>query len=127
MIRWFWNRPAPRAEFHAELLAAWFANAAQTGIPRGLTWVSYSDVGEVVWAKVAFDGQLLALVSTIVQFDPIAGEALDDVPQAREPRVVVVVFRWIKSRWIADARALFNLTPAQLIERSGGSWIRTDR
>ena len=105
MIRWFWNRPAPRAEFHAELLAAWFANAAQTGIPRGLTWVSYSDVGEVVWAKVAFDGQLLALVSTIVQFDPIAGEALDDVPQAREPRVVVVVFRWIKSRWIADARA----------------------
>ena len=124
-MNWFWNRPSPRDELtrlRRELSMAWFAKAASAGSPRGLTWLSYTDNGDVVWAKHA--GDWLALVPVVVQFEPIAGEVLEDVPQAREPRAVVAVFRWRRRIWTSDGRAIFNLTPLQLIDRSAGSWVR---
>lgn len=124
-MNWFWNRPSPRDEFtrlRRELSMAWFAKAASAGSPRGLTWLSFTDDGDVVWAKHA--GDWLALVPVVVQFEPIAGEVLEDVPQAREPRAVVAVFRWSLRSWHSDGRAIFNLTPLQLIDRSAGSWVR---
>ena len=124
MMGWLWDRKPPREEFRigqAERLAEWFRIAAARGRPRGLEWVSYAEVGEVVWAKAG--GSWLALVPLVVRFESVPGGAMEDVPQAREPRAIVAVFRQVGRGWIPDARAFFNLTPTQLIERSGGSWV----
>lgn len=123
MRNWFRRRLAPREEFarhRRELLRSWFAALAASGSPRGLVWVGYTDSGEVIWAKSATE---LAMVPVMIQFEPVAGGGMEDVPQAREPRPVVALFRWDRKRWVADGRAYFNLTPRQMIERSAGSWV----
>ena len=88
-----------------------------------MIWVSYVEGGEIVWAKVWAEGRLLALVPVVVQFEPIAGGSLEDVLQSRDPRAVIAVFRWTRGKWSPDSRAIFNLTPHQLIEHSAGKWV----
>ena len=125
-MRWFRRRVSPRAEFmhhRPELLREWFTKAAATGNPRELIWVSYVEGGEIAWAKVSAEGRLLALVPVVVQFEPVLGGLLEDVLQSRDPRAVVAVFRWVCGKWMPDARAIFNLAPHQLIERSAGKWV----
>ncbi len=126
MMRWFRRRTPPHEEFRlhrTELLQGWFAAAAASSVPRGLAWLTYTEAGEVVWANTASEVVPLALVPVVVEFEPVIGGPLEDVPQAREPRPVVAVFRWNGRAWIADGRAYFNLSPRQMIDRSGGSWV----
>ncbi len=126
MMGWLFGRVAPRAVFaraQGELLQRWFDGAARSGNPRGLTWTSWTGNGEAVHAKDTATGRPLVLVPVVVQFEPVEGGALDDVPQAREPRAVVAVFRWIGRVWVPDGGAIFNLTPAQVIGRSAGRWV----
>ena len=79
--RWIDDPPAS--------LAAWFAKAAACGKPRGLQWSSYHPLGEAVFVR---DGtRLLALVPVQVRFDPLPDGGFDDIPQAREPRNVIVL------------------------------------
>ena len=126
MIRWLFARVVPRDEFlrrQSELTRSWFDGAARSGSPRGLTWTSWIADGEVLHAKDTASCLPLALVPVVVQFEPVEGGGLDDVPQAREPRAVVAVFRWDRRTWVPDGRAIFNLTPLQVIGRSGGRWV----
>ena len=126
MMRWLFGRKSPREEFEPhrpDFLQMWFDTAARSGSPRGLHWVSWTDAGATVWAKDTANGQLLALVPAVVQFEPVEGGAMDDVPQAREPRAVVVIFRRRRGIWEADGRAIFNLNPRQAVERSAGRWV----
>ncbi len=114
MLRWLrslFRRPASPAAFEAargELLDHWFRTAAGTGRPKWLTWAGWEPAGEPVFAGA------FALVPVVVRFEPVPGAPLDDVPQAREPRAVVAVFRWERGRWATDGRAVFNLTPQQV-------------
>ena len=127
MMRWLFGRKSPRGEFERrrpELVQAWFEQAARSGSPRGLIWQSWIENGQTEFAKDARDGQILALVPVVVQFETVSGGALEDVPQACEPRAVVAVFRWVRRAWLPDGRALFNLTPSQVIERSAGRWAK---
>jgi len=117
-----WLRRRPRLN-RVELLERWFASAAASGSPRGLSWVSHSNAGDVVWAKSVAENQWLALIPVAVQFEPLPGSELEDVPQAREPRGVIAVFRYLGRNWVPDERAIFNLTIPQLLERSAGRWI----
>ena len=126
MMRWLFGGRSPHAAFalrKSTLLQAWFDGAARSGLPRGLTWTSWIEAGEAVRATDLANGQLLALAPVVVQFEPIVGGGLDDVPQAREPRAVVAVFRWTRRTWVPDGRAIFNLTPVQVLGRSGGRWV----
>ena len=125
-MRWFRRRNSPREVFQlhrADLLKAWFTAAAVSGSPRGLTWLDFTEVGGLVWVYAATEKVPLVLVPMILQFEPVVGGPLEDVPEAREPRPVVAVFRWNRKGWIADDRAYFNLSPLQMIERSGGTWV----
>lgn len=120
MLSWFRRRP--RFD-RAELLERWFAAAAASGSPRGLAWVSHSNAGAVVWAKSVAENQWLALIPVEVQFEPLLGSELEDVPQAREPRGVIAVFRFHGRMWVPDSRAIFNLTIPQLLDRSARAWV----
>ena len=126
MMRWLFGPKSPRDEFErrrADFLRMWFYTAARSGSPRGLHWVSWIDTGSTVWAKDRAGGRLLALVPAVLQFEPVEGGAMEDVPQAREPRAVVAVFRYGRGVWETDGRAIFNLDPQRAIERSDGRWV----
>jgi hypothetical protein len=114
VFHWFrslFRRPASPAAFDAargELLAHWFRTAAGAGKPKWLTWAGWEPAGEPLIVRD------LALVPVVVRFEPVPGGPLEDVPQAREPRAVVAVFRWERGYWTTDGRAVFNLTPQQV-------------
>jgi hypothetical protein len=126
MMRWLWNRDPDLAAFERERsvhMEKWFAGFSGAWQPRGLNLLGFGEAGETVWAKDAAEGQWLALIPAMIRIEPVAGGDLDDVPQAREPRAVVAVFRWVGRSWVPDPRAIFNLAPAQVIGRSGGRWV----
>ncbi len=126
MMRRLWKRDPDRAAFERDrpiLMEKWFAFFSETWRPRGLKLLGFGEVGETVWAKDSVEGHWLELIPALIRIEPVAGGELDDVPQAREPRAVVAVFRLVRRNWVPDARAIFNLTPAQVIGRSGGRWV----
>jgi len=114
MFRWLrslFRRSDPPAEFRSrqtELLDLWFRTASATGKPKGLTWVKCEPIGEPIF------GHGWALLTTMVQFEPVADGPLADVPQAREPRPVVAVFAYTRLRWSTGGRAVFNLSAEQV-------------
>ena len=98
-----------------EWLRRWFAAAAVAGKPRGLTWLGCEIAGDPLLVR---DGKrLLALVPTVVRFEPVPDGELADVPQAKEPRTVIAVFEFRRGAWATDGRTVFNLTPRQLVDR----------
>jgi hypothetical protein len=120
LLRRFWTRltrrsPDVAAPRSRPDLGRWFAAAAATGKPRGLTWLGYEPAGDPL---VVRDGdRLLSLVPAVARFEPVADGELADVPQAREPRTVVAVFEFRDGRWETDGRTVFNLTPAEFVAR----------
>ena len=120
LFRRFWMRLSGRSPDEDALrirpeLGRWFAAAAATGKPRGLTWLGYEPAGDPL---VVRDGdRLLSLLPAVVRFEPVPDGELADVPQAREPRTVVAVFEFRDGRWETDGRTVFNLTPAEFVAR----------
>lgn len=116
LCSWLPRTPDPNKAFAANrilLLESWFRTAAPSGKPKWLTWVGYEPLGEPHFAHN------IALVPLMVRFEPVPGGPLEDVPQAREPRAVVAVFRFTRGQWTTDGRALFNLTVHQVAEQLG--------
>lgn len=121
--RLFRGAPDARAAFRANqpaLLRAFQHAAAASGRPRGLLWVEVTPNGEPVFVRERGTRQLVALVPAVVRFEPAAGSDLEDVPQAREARPVVALFTFDGRAWQTVGRAVFNLSPSQVIERSAG-------
>ena len=67
-------------------------------------------------------GRLVALAPVVVRFEPVPGSEMEDVPQAREPRPVTALFTFERGAWRTAGRAVFNLSPAQVVERGGGRY-----
>jgi hypothetical protein len=114
-----------RASFRrdrAKLLEEFLGAAAATGRPRGVRWVTAEPAGEPVFVRDRDGQRLVALAPTLVQFEPEPGSELDDVPQAREPRTVTALFTFDGGAWRTAGRAVFNLSPHQVVERSGGRY-----
>ncbi|OWK45468.1 glycosyltransferase family 87 protein [Fimbriiglobus ruber] len=98
----------------AALTALFLERGRAAGTPRGLAWVSAVANGEPVFASDE-TGRLVALAPLVVQFAPEPGSDLEDVPQAREPRPVTGMFTWENGAWRTTGRAVFNLSPEQVI------------
>lgn len=86
----------------------------ESGMPRGLEWLSATPVGDPVFVVERETEQLVALLPVIVAFEPVPGSALEDVPQAREPRTVTAMFTFDGETWRTTGRAVFNLSPQQV-------------
>lgn len=123
LVKRLWRRlmgrePNPTEIFHSlrgELLRQWFEHTSGAGKPRGLCWATFELAGETVFGRI--QDQTLALVPLVVQFEPLPGGELAEVSQAWEPRTVVAVFVYRRGRWQTEGRAVFNLTPAELLQR----------
>ena len=111
-----------------ELEARFSAAAGRDGKPAGLRWVRCEFDGEPSFAPAA-DGRLDGFLSVTVQFEPIPGGGMEDVPAAHLPRHATAVFhhrpgsRWnplSAGTWGAGGKVLFNLTPRDAAANAGG-------
>jgi hypothetical protein len=90
-------------------------NAAATGLPRGLKWLSCQISGDALLIRDTLTGGIVALVPVVVQFEPIEGSDMVDVPAAREPRLATAVFTFARGTWETSGRVVFNHTPEQTV------------
>jgi hypothetical protein len=94
-----------------------FVLAAQSGKPRGLEWVECDFEDEVSFARDRTTGRLRALVGVTIRFRAVEGGGLEDNPNVNNLRAASAVFQLDGIEWGTDGRALFNVNPAQAIER----------
>jgi hypothetical protein len=120
--RVFARRQAARDQFHVqrgELEADFLTAANATGKPRGLRWVACRFDPAVLFAADRPSGQLYALVGATVSFEAIEGGGMEEVEAVGNLRYATAVFVHRHGAWTTDGRALFNLEPAQALERFG--------
>ncbi len=94
-----------------------FILAAQSGKPRGLEWVECDFEDDVSFARDRTTGRLRALVGVTIRFRAIEGGGMEDNVNVGNLRAASAVFQLDGSDWGTDGRALFNVNPAQAIER----------
>ena len=97
--------------------------AADTGKPRGLTWVGCEITGAAVLARDRQTRGIVAFVPVVIRFEPVAGGDMEDVPAAREPRPATAVFAFVRGHWTTDGRVVFNHTPEQTLVTFGGQFV----
>ncbi len=101
-----------REWLEAEFLKA----AAASGKPRGLRWVDCEFGNDVQYAYDEEHGLLRAFVSLTIRFEAIEGGDMEDVEAVGNLRAATGVFEYSRDQWIANPRAIFNLSPNQAIQ-----------
>jgi len=106
-----------------ELQIEFLSAASATGKPRGLRW-KQSDLGETrLFAKDLASGELIALVGATISFEAIAGGDMEDVEAVGNLRFATAIFAYRRGKWTTDGRVVFNLEPAQALERFQDSLV----
>ncbi|AWM35726.1 hypothetical protein GobsT_65860 [Gemmata obscuriglobus] len=123
-VRWLWHlgravhvercRELFRLQherFEEQLLKA----AGASGLPRGLRWVKCAITGDAVLVRDTATGAIVALVPVRIDFAPVEGGDMEDVPAAKEPRPATAVFSFHQGNWHTAGRVVFNHTPDQTV------------
>ncbi len=97
--------------FEEQLLKA----ASASGLPRGLRWLKCRITGDAVLVRDTATGGIVALVPVLIDFEPVEGGEMEDVPAAKEPRPVTAVFTFHNGNWHTAGRVVFNHTPEQTV------------
>jgi hypothetical protein len=129
---WLWRRrqtgmAQALARFPAErpaLERAFFAAAAASGKPRGLTWVDLEWEPGVLFARERTTGSLAALIGVTVRFEAIPGGDMEGLPAVGNLRNASAVFFFHDSRWHTTGKILFNLNPDEVVDRFGTQYER---
>ena len=90
--------------------------AASTGLPRGLRWLACQITGDAVLVRDTATGGIVALVPVLIDFAPVEGSDMEDVPAAKEPRPATAVFTFHAGSWHTAGRVVFNHSPDQTVE-----------
>lgn len=98
--------------FEEQLLKA----ASATGLPRGLRWLKCLITGDAVLVRDTATAGIVALVPVRIDFAPVEGSDMEDVPAAKEPRTATAVFTFHGGAWHTAGRVVFNHTPDQAID-----------
>lgn len=125
-----WWRDRRRARHHAlyqlaieafpqqaELTQVFLAAANATGKPRGLRWISCELVGQPLFATDHSTGEIYGLSGATIGFEAIPGGDMEEVEAVGDIRYVTAIFVYRNNKWQSDGRAIFNLEPAQALER----------
>jgi hypothetical protein len=102
---------------HKRLEDMFLETASKTGSPRGLRWLGCEFSDEVAFAKERRSRCIAALVGVTVQFEAIEGGDMEGLPAVPLPRQATAVLNFVRGEWSATGRVLFNLQPAQALER----------
>lgn len=104
-------------ELLGDLQLEFLSAAAATGKPRGLRW-KQCDLSETrLFAADRSNGELIALVGATIRFEAIAGGDMEEVEAVGNLRFATAIFVHRKEKWTTDGRVVFNLEPAQALER----------
>ena len=96
--------------------------AAATGKPRGLRWVSCEFTDDFTLVRDRKTRKLAALIPVTIQFEPVPGGEMEDVPAAGIPRPATAVFHFRRGDWVSDGHALFNVTPENAVALFGKNY-----
>jgi hypothetical protein len=99
------------------LEARFFDLAAASGKPRGLRWVDCDWLDAVTFARDRKTGLLTAFVAVNISFEAIEGGDMEDVAAVGNIRDAAAVFHYQNGAWGTGGRALFNMNPADALER----------
>jgi hypothetical protein len=106
----------------AALEEQFFQKARTAGIPRGLRWVRCDWLPEKTLLQDKTNGQICLLVSVNISFEAIEGGDMEDVAAVSLIRDACAVFQMTASGWQASGRTLFNMNPAEAMQKLGGSY-----
>jgi len=106
----------------AALEEQFFQKARTAGIPRGLRWVHCDWLPEKKLLQDKTTGQICLLVSINISFEAIEGGDMEDVAAVSLIRDACAVFQMTASGWQASGRTLFNMNPAEAMQKLGGSY-----
>ena len=101
----------------AGLTQVFLAAANATGKPRGLRWISCELVGQPLFATDHSTGEIYGLSGATIGFAAIPGGDMEEVEAVGDIRYVTAIFVYRNNKWQSDGRAIFNLEPAQALER----------
>lgn len=104
------------------LEAKFFDLAVARGVPRGLTWMKCDWQSEVNFARDIETGLLTAFVGVEIHFEAIPGGEMEDVEAVGHFREASAVFHYQNGLWGTGGKALFNMHPAQAVERLAGQY-----
>ncbi len=99
------------------LESLFFETASASGKPRGLAWKSCAFQDGVLLARDRANGELVGLVGVTIAFEAIEGGGMEEVEAVGNLRAATAVFTWNGREWTTAGRAVFNLEPAEVLER----------
>jgi len=105
-----------------QLEAKFFDMACSRGVPRGLRWLECDWQNDVTFARDKGSGLVTAFVAVNIRFEAIEGEDMEEVEAVSTVRDAAAVFHYQKGRWGTGGRPLFNMNPADAIERLKGQF-----
>lgn len=106
-----------------ETLEAKFLDLAiARGVPRGLMWVRCEWKPDVSFARDLEADLLTAFVGVQISFEAIAGGDMEDVEAVSHFREASAVFHYQQGVWGTGGKALFNMSPAEAVERLSGQY-----
>ncbi len=127
VVLWWWlpsrNRTRgprfaqARREFHLqrERLEAKFVQLGiVTGKPDAPRWAGCDFDDDVAYARNRATGELTAFVGVTIEIDE-ADESCGGKDAIGNLRAATAIFRFDRTHWETDGRALFNLTPIEAI------------
>lgn len=128
ILRVFRNREARTAlsqfRYQREYLEARFFDlAAQRGKPRNLRWKDCSWQSAVTFARDAQTDLLTAFVAVNISFEAVEGEDMEGVEAVGLLREAAAIFHFQDGVWGTGGRALFNMNPADALERLQGQYL----
>jgi hypothetical protein len=128
ILRAFRDREARTAlsqfRYQREYLEARFFDlAARRGKPRNVRWKDCQWQSEVTFARDAESGLLTAFVAVNISFEAVEGEDMEDVEAVGLLRDAAAIFHFQDGVWGTGGRALFNMNPADALERLKGQYV----
>lgn len=99
------------------LEAKFFQLAANSGKPKGLRWTNCEFENDVAYARDRHNGELCAFVAVTISFEAIEGGLMEGVEAVGNLRAATAMFRTQGESWQTEGRALFNVNPAEAIQR----------
>ena len=99
------------------LEAEFLTKASASGQPRRFVWENCEFDNAFSLARDRHSGQLRALVGVTIALAPIDEDRADGLETAVSQREATAVFHFDGTQWMTDGRAVFNLNPAETIQR----------
>jgi hypothetical protein len=122
LLTWLRKKEARQAyeQFRVQreqLEAKFFDLASRLGKPRDLRWLDCDWQSGVTFGRDVQTGMLTAFVAVNIRFEAVEGGDMEYVEAVGLLRDAAAVFHYQNGNWGTGGRALFNMNPADALNR----------